>query len=192
MPLQNHQGPSATPGRLTVIGILISLLLGIFAWLILVVPENNTVQAPQTLPSSSIETQISRPPPRLEVVSRLQEILQIREEAYRSRNPEMLRSIYSTDCPCLVSDEEGITELLNRNLRWDGISTSIEVQSVKEINRRLSTISAIFRSKTLRIETEGGRLVRIEPAGSNLFEFTLVKPRESQQWLLGLVSAVEG
>jgi hypothetical protein len=36
-----------------------------------------------------------------ELVSRLREILAIREQAYHKRNPELLKEIYAEDCPCL-------------------------------------------------------------------------------------------
>jgi hypothetical protein len=125
------------------------------------------------------------------VVDRLHEILRIREEAYRLRDPNLLLSIYSNDCPCLSSDENAIQELINRHHTWDGVATSIEVKSVDRMNERVWTVAALFESAALRIETEDGKLVREEPGGSDVVKFTLVKPRESQQWLLGLASVVE-
>lgn len=91
----------------------------------------------------------------------------------------------------MVNDERAIIELLDRKHRWRGITTAIEVRSVTRINDRLWVVVALLKSKALRIEKEDGRLIRIEPAGSDLFEFTLVKPRGTDQWLLGLVSDVE-
>lgn len=67
---------------------------------------------PESLESSSSATGRSATTPR-EVASRLREILRIREAAYRSRNPDLLRSIYSSDCPCLASDEKAITSCCN-------------------------------------------------------------------------------
>jgi hypothetical protein len=74
---------------------------------------------------------------------------------------------------------------------WDGISTSLDVRSVKKVNSRMWIILALFSSKALRIETESGKLVRQEQAGTDLFEFTLVKPRETERWLLGRASVPE-
>jgi hypothetical protein len=125
------------------------------------------------------------------VVGRLHEILRIREEAYRLRDPNLLLSIYASDCPCLSSDENAIQKLINRHHTWDGIATSIEVKSVDRMNERVWTVAALFESAALRIETEDGKLVREESGGSDVVRFTLVKPRESQQWLLGLASVVE-
>jgi hypothetical protein len=150
-----------------------------------------TLTPPEALKPSSSATVRSTTTPT-EVASRLREILQIREVAYRSRDPELLRSIYSSDCPCLASDEKAIYELLQRAYIWDGIETSIEIRRVTRLHERLWTVTALFRSETLRVETEDGKLIRKEPAGSDLFEFTLVKPRDAHRWLLGRASVVEG
>ena len=145
----------------------------------------------EPIESSSSAAARSTTTPR-QLVSRLREILRIRESAYRSRNPDLLRSVYSSDCPCLASDEKAIYELLRRAYVWDGIETSVEIRRVTKLHERLWTVTALFRSETLRIETEDGKLVRKEPAGSDLFEFTLVKPRYAHRWLLGRASVVEG
>jgi hypothetical protein len=129
--------------------------------------------------------------PRDEVVARLREILRIREEAYRFRNPELLQSIYSDDCPCLASDEKAIYELLEREHRWARIATSIDVRSVKRIEKRIWVVIALFHSDRLKIETSSGALVHVEPAGVDLVQFTLVMPRDSQEWLLGLATILE-
>jgi hypothetical protein len=152
--------------------------------------QSDVADTPRPLPRS---TTYSATPltGRSEILSRLQEILQIREDAYRLRNPEMLQSIYSEDCPCLASDEKAINELLERHHRWAGIATSIEVRSVKRVNERIWSVVALFRSERLRIVTSSGALVRAEPAGNDLFQFTLVKPQDSQQWLLALATVLE-
>ena len=104
----------------------------------------------------------------------------------------MLTAIYSSDCPCMASDKRAIEELLDHRHIWDGISTSIEVRSVSRVNERLWLVVALFRSKALSIKTEHGKLVRTEPAGSDLFRFTLVKANEGTSWLLGLASVLDG
>jgi hypothetical protein len=169
--------------------IALAALLASIAYL--TTNEDDAAYLPQALTPTSVGTVRANPDPRREIVSRLQDILRIREEAYRSRNPDYLRSIYSSDCPCLANDEKAINELLARGHRWVGISTSIEVRSVNRVNERLSVVVALLKSKALRIETLNGRSIRIEPAGSDLFEFTMVKPPDEEQWLLGLVSLVE-
>jgi len=176
-----------TARRLAVIAL--AALLASIAYLTTI--EDDAGYPPQELTPTSLGPVRANLDPRREVVSRLRDILRIREEAYRSRNPDDLRLIYSSDCPCLANDEKAISELLARGHRWEGISTSIEVRGVSKINERLWTVVLLLRSKALRIETLGGRPIRIEPAGSDLFEFTMVKPLGGEQWLLGLVSDVE-
>jgi hypothetical protein len=191
MPLGDHLAPSSTSRRLATLGLAASLTAALLAVISFAGEDNNlALTRPESLESSSSLVRSSTTPRQL--VSRLREILQIRETAYRSRNPDLLRSIYSSDCPCLASDETAIYELLQRAYMWDGIETSIEIRRVTRLHERLWTVTAIFRSESLRIETENGRLIRKEPAGSDLFEFTLVKPRDAHKWLLGRASVVEG
>lgn len=152
--------------------------------------EVRTVSSPRDA-SRQMTATTRAPEEKDRIVGRLQEILRIREEAYRLRDPNFLLSIYSSDCPCLNSDENAIQELINRDHTWDGIATSLEVKSIDRMNERVWTVVALFESAALRIETEDGKLVREEPGGSDVMKFTLVKPRESQQWLLGLASVVE-
>jgi hypothetical protein len=191
MPLGDHLAPSSTSRRLATLGLAASLTAALLAVISFAGEDNNlALTRPESLESSSSLVRSSTTPRQL--VSRLREILQIRETAYRSRNPDLLRSIYSSDCPCLASDETAIYELLQRAYMWDGIETSIEIRRVTRLHERLWTVTAIFRSESLRIEMENGRLIRKEPAGSDLFEFTLVKPRDAHKWLLGRASVVEG
>ena len=91
----------------------------------------------------------------------------------------------------MESDERAISELIERGHKWTGITTSIDVRSMKSVSNRIWIVVAEFSSGSLRIETEGGKLVEMEPAGSDLFEFTLVKPLDSHQWLLGSVTLLE-
>jgi hypothetical protein len=174
-----------------VTGSVVFLLSVTFLSYVLLTGEDKEVQVPKASTSAPSEVVMARGRPEDEVVYRLREILRIREQAYRSRTPELLHSIYSSDCPCLLSEERAITELLDRGYVWDDIATSIDVRSVRKVNSRLWIVVARFSSKVLRIETESGKFVGQEQAGTDLFEFTLVKPRETQQWLLGLVSIVE-
>jgi hypothetical protein len=192
MPLGDDLAPSSTSRRLITIGLAASLA-AILLLAISIAGEDRklTLAEPEFQESSSSATARSTATPR-EIASRLREILRIREAAYRSRNPDLLRSIYSSDCPCLAGDEKAIHELLQRAYMWDGIETSIEIRRVTRLHERLWTVTALFRSETLRIEMENGKLIRKEPAGSDLFEFTLVKPRDANRWLLGRASVVEG
>lgn len=128
---------------------------------------------------------------RDEIVARLEEIMRIRDNAYRSRSVEMLSSIYSSDCPCLSNDKRAIKELRARHYVWEGISTSVDARSETKVNNRLWIVNALFRFGSIRVKTESGSLVRTEPSGVNLLRFTLVQPRNTHYWVLGVVSMVE-
>ena len=184
-----------TSRQLKTIALLASVVSVAFLTSVFMTPEGHLDVVPQRSPSSltsSSATASSAVPPREEVVSRLREILLIREEAYRTRSVDMLTTIYSSDCPCMASDQSAIEELLDNGRVWDGISTSIDVRSVTRVNERMWLVVALFRSGVLSIKTEHGRLITVEPAGSDLFEFTLVRPNDGTSWLLGLASVLDG
>jgi hypothetical protein len=176
---------------LTVMGLLVSLISLSIVVTLIEADEGAVVVTPE-IPSSAPTIVKPGSTSRTEIVSRLREILKIREEAYRSRSRDMLASIYSRDCPCLSSDGDAINELLRKKRIWDGVRTSIEVHEVTKVNERVWTVVGLFRSETLYIRAEDGRLVETEPAGRDLFRFTLVKPQDEQDWLLGLVSVLQG
>jgi len=127
-----------------------------------------------------------------EIIARLNEILTIRERAYHTRNPEVLKGIYTVDCPCLTSDTNAIHELLKQHYVWIGGKTSLRVRKTEQVTARMWIIIADFSSAPLRVETESGQLVREEPQGQDLFQFVLAKPTGSTQWLLGRASSYEG
>jgi hypothetical protein len=131
-----------------------------------------------TTPASDSPATSAAPPTTIanletELIERLQGILAKRDEAYRRRDPAMLKAIYTVDCPCLQSDSNAINELLNKDYVWVGGETSIRVRRTEQVSSRLWLIIADFRSNMLRIETESGRLVRAEPSGSDLFSLLL-------------------
>jgi len=177
---------------LTVIGLLSTLIILTIIMTLIESDESAVVVAPGALPSSAPTSVKINSTPRTEIIFRLREILSIREEAYRSRSSDVLTTIYSRDCPCLSSDGNAIDELLRKKRIWDGVRTSIEVRGATEINEHVWTVVGLFRSDTLYVRTEDGRLVKTEPAGKDLFRFTLVKPQGEKDWLLGLVSVLQG
>ena len=126
-----------------------------------------------------------------ELVSRLKEILADRGTAYQKRDPDILKEIYTVDCPCLESDSNAIRELIREDYIWVGGETSIRVRRSERVSERMWTIVADFSSAALRIQTESGRTVRSEPQGSDLFQFVLAKPPGSAQWLLGRATRYE-
>jgi hypothetical protein len=190
MPLQGHEAPSGTARRVIAVGLTVSLTAVALVVALRVGEDNGVESTSPQIPAFSTSRTVRSAVAPSDVVSRLREILRIREAAYRTRNPDLLRSIYSIDCPCLESDERAILQLLDHGYEWDGIKTSIEIRSVDRIHERLWTVVALFRSEALRIETAEGQLVRREPAGSDLFKFTLIRPPGEQDWLLGLASVI--
>jgi hypothetical protein len=151
-------------------------------------PAASPPPAPSSAPSTAAATTTTIDP-RTEVVARLKEILKVRDKAFHERNARLLSAVYTVDCPCLEGDTNAIKELLGRNYHLIGGATSIRVRRVERVNSRLWLVVADFNSAPLRIETESGDLVRQEPAGSDLFQFTLAKPVDTTQWLLGRASA---
>jgi hypothetical protein len=176
---------------LTAIGLLAVLILGVVMATLGGSDESTGGERIGSLPSAASTIVKPDVTSRTKIVSRLREILRVREEAYRSRNSDLLESVYSSDCPCLLSDRSAIDEMLRRKRVWDGVGTSIEVRAATKLSERVWTITGLFRSKTLYVRTEEGSLVETEPAGRDLFMFTLVKPQGEQEWLLGLVSILQ-
>jgi hypothetical protein len=146
------------------------------------IPSRPSIQAPST--STTLNS-------RVEVIERLRNILKIRDEAFRERDAEILDDVYTSDCPCLEGDRNAIRELVNNNYRTVGGATSIQVREASQINKKLWLVIADFRSAPLQIETEDNKLVREEPAGSDLFQFALARPTGSMEWLLGRATAYQ-
>jgi hypothetical protein len=109
------------------------------------------------------------------VIAQLRAILKVRDQAYRERNVDLLRKIYTTDCPCLRGDKGAIQQLLKDNAIWVGSSTSVEVRDFKKVNSRLWIVVANFVGSPFRIETESGRLIRAVEGRNELFRFALAK-----------------
>jgi len=194
MLLKNDHFPSMAPRAVIAAGVMVLLALTVLRLSHANSRQTSPANQPTSLaPSTAGRVKSGEMPvtPRDEVVARLREILLIREQAYRFRDPELLRTIYSEDCPCLASDEKAIYELLEREHRWAGIATSIDARSVKRIDKRIWVVVALFHSNRLQIETSSGVPVRVEPAGVDLVQFTLVMPRDSQEWLLALATILE-
>ena len=185
------KGPRALRGVLVVLAMLAAtgVLFAMFA----VRDDGGATEASKgedlgPPPSTRTTTTISAED---ELVSRLKEILADREAAYRTRDPEILKKIYTVDCPCLTSDSNAIHELIREDYTWVGGETSIQVRRSEQVTERMWIIVADFSSEPLRIQTESGQTVRNEPRGSDLFQFVLAKPVGSTQWLLGRATSYE-
>jgi hypothetical protein len=185
------QSRSARYRRVIRAGLVALLLTSSFLGVVLLTGEDEIGVVTPTSPQPSTEalsTTTTRNT-RVEVIERLREILRIRDEAFRERNPQILRDIYTTDCPCFEGDRNAIKELADNNYRVIGGATSIQVRKTSQVNGKLWLVIADFRSAPLRIETEDRRLIREEPRGSDLFQFALSRPSGSRDWLLGRATA---
>lgn len=190
---EDHPSRSVTIRRFAVSGLLAVVLLGaLLAALALQRDKDVGVAAPNRTQSSARDSStITTLSTRTEVIGRLNEILGIRDRAFRNRNVKLLEDIYTVDCPCLEGDKNAIDELLINNYHMVGGTTSIRVHRANKVNARLWLVIADFRSAPLRIESEDNKLVREETGGSDLFQFALSKPASSNEWLLGRATAYE-
>jgi hypothetical protein len=152
-----------------------------------------TSSSPSTLHSTtsapSVTTTLDS---RNAVVARLQEILEVREQAFRERDEDLFEEVYTSDCSCLRAGRSAIAALKKERVRWQSRSISIEVQSANSINNRLWEVVALFISDSFRIETEEGTLVRQAPAERIRYRFLLVRSSDEDPWRLGSASPVEG
>jgi hypothetical protein len=194
MPSGDHEARSVTIRRLVGSG-LVAILLAIASLGVFLLTRRNdgrSVTASTMSPSSSATPPTSTTlNPRAEVIGRLRTILRIRDEAFRKRNAEILKEVYTVDCPCLEGDSNAIKELNDNNYHTVGGATSLRVRKASRVNDRLWLVIADFRSAPLRIETEDNRLIREEAGGSDLFQFALSKPAGSSDWLLGQATAYQ-
>jgi hypothetical protein len=127
---------------------------------------------------------------REEVVAQLRAILRVRDRAYRERDIDLLKGIYTVDCPCLRGDRGAIQQLLKDNAVWVGASTSVEVRDVEKVNDRLWIIVANFVGSPFRIETESGDLIRAVEGRRELFRFAISRAT-SDKLLLGFAGPVD-
>jgi hypothetical protein len=123
--------------------------------------------------------------PRVEVVERLREILRLRDKALTRRDASLLDGIYTVDCNCLENTRRLIRAMREDRVVWRGLSTSLSVQNVEKASDRLWHITGVLTTSMVRIEEESGGLIRVAPAEHDRFRFAVVRPRSSQDWLLG-------
>jgi hypothetical protein len=143
-------------------------------------------------PATTAPTMKSVPDTRSEIVVRLREILQIREQAFSERDASLFDGVYTSTCPCLQAGRDAIAALKKEHIRWQDRSISIDVQSVKSISKRLWEVVAFFISDAFRIETEDGKLVRQAPAERLRYRFLLVRNSNSDTWRLGAAAPIQG
>ena len=153
--------------------------------------DPGTTASPSTpAPASSAAVTTTTVGEREEVVTQLRAILRMRDQAYLQRDTDLLRRIYTSDCPCLRGDRGAIQQLLKDNAVWVGASTSIQVRELERANDRLWIVVADFIASPFRIESESGELIRAVEGRSELFRFALTKT-PSNEFLLGFAGPVD-
>ena len=117
------QRPSSTVARSArwylVAAILMALSIG--AVISVTTRGDEPVDASSSSSSRSEGTiaATTRPPdPEVEVVARLREILDVREQAFRQRDASLFGEVYTSECPCLRAGRDAIAALKKENVRW--------------------------------------------------------------------------
>jgi hypothetical protein len=127
---------------------------------------------------------------RAELPARIQEILQVREEAFARRDAGLLAGVYTADCACLRSGREAIAQLRADHALWRGRSVSVRVERLSRVNDSLWIALALLRRSAFRIETEDGDLISAEPAVRQRYRLAVART-PAGTWLLGHASLVE-
>jgi hypothetical protein len=197
MPNEEHRSSptaGAPPRRYLLLGAVVAI--AITAATVFVVARDDKVATTEPLvsspQSSSAATTSPTPNTKAEVTARLREILKIREKAFAERDASLFDDVYTSDCSCLEAGRAAIAALERENVLWRNRSTSIDVQSAREVNNRLWEVVAVFVSEAFRIETEQGQLVREAPGERIRYRFLLVRSSDSELWRLGNASPIEG
>jgi hypothetical protein len=181
-------------GRISMVLLILVLASAVAIGVLVSRGEDATSAAPSNGRSMSVATTTATTATtismRTQITSRLDEILEVRDRALLTRDAQLLSDIYTIDCQCLEDGRALIKQLRREKVVWKGVSTSIEVQSVEEVNSRLWVVVASVNTPPVRIETESGRLVRIVPAERNRVRFALAKPTNEEEWLLGHASSL--
>lgn len=179
-------------------GFLLAVLIGglVAAVAVLTVirrpePTASAPSAPSAPTSASSAPSTTTISEEEEVVARLRAILKVRDRAYRERDLDLLRKVYTTDCPCLRGDRDAIKRLLQDNAVWVGASTTVQVKKLEKVNDRLWIVVANFIGSPFRIETESGNLIRAIEGRSELFRFALARTTADSNLLLGFAAAVD-
>jgi hypothetical protein len=194
--MQKQNAPASPPqgrplrSRLLLGAVISGLAVAVLVTVPRLQDNSKTASSPSTPASSQSRSVTPTTLERTGVVSRLRDILGVRDRAYRDRNPELLGSVYTTDCPCLKGDQGAIKQLLKDGAVWVGASTSIRARTVEKVNERLWIVLAVFDGSPFRIETESGQLIRAVEGRSELFRFVLAKPNRDAGLRLGFAAPV--
>lgn len=189
--------PPAPPRSRLLIGLVVATSLLLILALTLVIqakPGDKALSSVTTLEDESHKSEASTSPAgsRDEVVARLRAIFRVRDRAIQTRDPDVLNSIYTVDCPCLEGDRALIQGLQKKGLVWRGIKVSLVIEESTKVNDRLWVVNALVKTSPFNIEQESGALVKSVPSGHERSRFALAKPVGQERWLLGQASIIPG
>jgi hypothetical protein len=71
-----------------------------------------------TAPSAATSRAITTPDSKAEVLKRLNEILQVREQAIRRRDSSLFDKIYTKDCSCVRAGKTAVSALTREHVKW--------------------------------------------------------------------------
>jgi hypothetical protein len=193
MPIDDRSQTSRplTLTRGFLLAVLIGGLVAAVAVLTVIRRPEPTASAPSAPTSASSAASATTIGEEEEVIARLRAILKVRDRAYRERDLDLLKKVYTTDCPCLRGDRDAIKQLLQDNAVWVGASTTVEIKKLEKVNDRLWIVVADFIGSPFRIETESGNLIRAIEGRSELFRFALARTTADSNLLLGFAAAVD-
>jgi hypothetical protein len=182
--------PTAIRRPWLILGVLTAVAVAVTA-VVLARGSDPVTTGLQSAPTSSSTADVTTTTgEREEVIAQLRAILRVRDRAYRERDVDLLREVYTTDCPCLRGDGRAIQQLIKDDAVWVGSSTSIQVRDFEKVNDRLWIVVANFIGSPFRIETESGNLIRSIEGRSELFRFALARI-EPNEFLLGYAAPVD-
>ena len=171
-------------------GLLAALAVAVALVVFALQSDSSAPDSAFAQPSSSLAVTTTSLAEKDAVVSRLREILEQRDRAYRERDVGILREVYSSDCPCLRGDGDAIRQLLKDDAVWKGASTAVRVKKLEKVNDRLWIVVADFIASPFNIETESGDLVRAVGGRTELFRFVLARPASNESLVLGFAAPV--
>jgi hypothetical protein len=189
------QEPTQRGSRLVFAGAVLAVLALLVILTVttrLIWPSDSSASTANTLTDDS--TQSKAPATtvgaRDEIVSRLHQILRIRDRAIQTRDSQILDEIYTIDCPCLRGDRALIERLKKEKLVWHGIEVSLAIEEVEQVNDRLWIVNALVKTSAFEIRRESGATVREVPSGQERSRFALARPEGQNAWLLGQASVL--
>jgi hypothetical protein len=198
MPNEDHRAspsPKDATRRYLLLGALSALVIVGVALFVLTRDDDLAATSPSATSrpvTTAAPSPTKDPSSKSEIITRLREILQVREQAFKERDASLFDEVYASTCPCLRAGRDAIAALKKENIRWRNRSVSIKVQSAKSISDNLWEVVALFSAESFRIETEEGILVRQAPEEHLRYRFLLVRNSGLEPWRLGNASSIEG